>query len=147
MWRGRLARLGIQDDLPILFLRSVDEATATAYPAIKERAAEIVQALDARHLPVLDSLAQFYGGDTHEQRQARYFDTIRNLTPGVSELIIHCGVDDAELRDITNSASRRDGDRRIFTSEATRQLLQEQNVTLLTWKKFRDQLPQKGVAK
>ena len=134
------ARLGIEYDLPILFLRSVDERTAGAYPALKESAAGIVKALDAKRLPVLDNLAQFYGGDTHEQRQARYYETIRNLKPGVSELIIHCGIENAELRAITNSASRRDGDRRIFTSEETRRLLKEQNVSLLTWKQFRDQL-------
>ncbi len=134
------ARLAIEYDLPILFLRGVDEATAAAYPALKDSAAGIVKAFDAKGLPVLDNLAQFYGGDTHAQRQARYYDTIRNLNPGVSELIIHCGFDNQELRAITNSASRRDGDRRIFTSEMTRQLLKDQNVSLLTWKQFRDQL-------
>jgi hypothetical protein len=133
------ARLGIEYDLPILFLRDVDEATAGAYPALKESAAGVLQALDAKGLPVLDSLAQFYGGNTHEQRQARYYDTIRNLKPGVSELIIHCGFDNEELRAITNSAARRDGDRRIFTSEETRKLLQKQNVRLLTWRQFRHQ--------
>lgn len=133
------ARLGIEYDLPILFLRDVDEATAEAYPALKESATGVVRALDAKGLPVLDSLAQFYGGNTHEQRQARYYETIRNLKPGVNELIIHCGFDNEELRAITNSAARRDGDRRIFTSEQTRQLLKQQNVRLLTWKQFRDQ--------
>ncbi len=134
------ARLGIEYDLPILFLRNVDKATAGAYPALRESAAGIVKALDAKGLPVLDNLAQFYGGDTHEQRQAKYYETIRNLKPGVSELIIHCGIENEELRAITNSTSRRDGDRRIFTSETTRQLLQDQNVTLLTWKQFREQV-------
>ena len=133
------ARLGLDYDLPILFLRDVDEATAEAYPALKESASAVVKALDAKGLPVLDSLAQFYGGNTHEQRQARYYDSIRNLKPGVSELIIHCGFDNEELRAITNSAARRDGDRRIFTSEQTRQLLKQQNVRLLTWKQFREQ--------
>ncbi|MEO2029682.1 MAG: ChbG/HpnK family deacetylase, partial [Fuerstiella sp.] len=141
------ARLGIEYDLPILFLRNVDETTAKAYPALKEAAAGIVKALDAKGLPVLDSLAQFYGGDTHAQRQARYYETIRNLKPGVCELIIHCGIENEELRAITNSASRRDGDRRIFTSEQTRQLLKEQNVTLLTWKQFRQQVSKDVAAK
>lgn len=130
------ARVGIEYNLPILFLRKPDAATAAEYPAIEEAAAAIVKVLDRKGLPVLDGIAQFYGGDTHEQRKKNYFDTIRNLKPGVSELIIHCGIDNAELKAITNSAARRDGDRRIFTADETRQLLKDQNITLLTWKEF-----------
>ncbi|MEZ6127797.1 MAG: polysaccharide deacetylase family protein [Planctomycetaceae bacterium] len=134
------ARLGIEYDLPILFIREIDEAAAKEYPALKEAAAGIVKALDAKGLPVVDSLAQFYGGETHEQRTASYYRMIRDLKPGVSELIIHCGIENEELKAITNSAARRDGDRRIFTSETTRQLLRDENVTLLTWKQFRQQV-------
>jgi len=134
------ARLGLDYDLPILFIREIDEAAAKEYPALKEAATGIVKALDAKGLPVLDSLAQFYGGDTHEQRTASYYKTIRNLKPGVSELIIHCGIENEELKAITNSAARRDGDRRVFTSETTRQLIKDENVTLLSWKQFREQV-------
>jgi predicted glycoside hydrolase/deacetylase ChbG (UPF0249 family) len=133
------ARLGVEYDLPILFLRRINAQTAKAYPALAETAPGIVRALDRNHLPVLDSVAQFYGGDTHEQRKTSYFETIRNLKPGVNELIIHCGIDNAELRAITNSASRRDGDRRIFTSQETMDLLKAQNIQRLTWKQFREQ--------
>jgi predicted glycoside hydrolase/deacetylase ChbG (UPF0249 family) len=133
------ARLGVEYDLPILFLRRINAATAKSYPALAETAPGIVRVLDQNHLPVLDSIAQFYGGDTHEQRKTSYFETIRNLKPGVNELIIHCGIDNAELRAITNSASRRDGDRRIFTSQETMELLKAQNIQRLTWKQFRKQ--------
>jgi len=134
------ARLAIDYELPILFLRSLDDATAGKFPAIKEAAAGVVKALDEKNLPVLDGLAQFYGGDTQEQRKQNYYDTIRKLKPGVSELIIHCGIENEELKAITNSAARRDGDRRIFASEETRQLLKDENITLLTWKQFHQQV-------
>ncbi len=130
------ARLAIAYELPILFLRNLDDTTAARFPAIKEAAAGVVKVLDDKRLPVLDALAQFYGGDTHEQRKQNYYNTIRNLKPGVTELIIHCGIENEELKAITNSAARRDGDRRIFSSEETRQLLKDEDITLLTWKQF-----------
>ncbi|MCA9050173.1 MAG: polysaccharide deacetylase family protein [Planctomycetaceae bacterium] len=133
-------RLGIDYDLPVLFLRTLDEQTAKAYPAIKESAGTLLPVLDEHRLPVLDRLVQFYGGDTHEQRREAYFDAIRNLEPGVSQLIIHCGILNEELKAITNSAERRDGDRRIFTAGETRELLQQENITLLTWKQFRSRV-------
>ncbi|MEZ6040880.1 MAG: polysaccharide deacetylase family protein [Planctomycetaceae bacterium] len=133
-------RLGIEYDLPVLFLRTLDDDTAGKYESLRESSISMVKLLDSKQLPVLDSLAQFYDGETHEQRTNSYYKAIRNLKPGVSELIIHCGFDNEELRAITNSSERRDGDRRIFTSETTRTLLKDQNVTLLNWKQFREKV-------
>lgn len=129
--------LGIEYDLPVLFMRTIDEQTIRAYPALKDVGKKSVAALDKQKLPVLDGLAQFYGGETHEIRRESYVKTLKNLPPGVSQLIIHCGFADDELRAITNSAERRDGDRRIFTDPAIEQLLQDEGIELITWKKFR----------
>jgi chitin disaccharide deacetylase len=130
--------LGIEYDLPVLFLRNIDKQTVRAYPALKEVGPPLLAALDRQQLPVLDGLAQFYGGETHEIRRDSYVDTIRNLPPGVSQLIIHCGYADAELKAITNSAERRDGDRRIFTDPEIEELIRDEGIELITWKQFRE---------
>ena len=129
-------RLALDYNLPILFVRDTDGRIAQAYPAAAERAAEITKALDDKRLPILDSVLQFYGGTSHEQRRQTYFEALSNLRPGVTEMIIHCGYADEELRGITESAERRDGDRRIFCSEEMRTLLDEQGVKLISWKQL-----------
>ncbi len=70
-----------------------------------------------------------------------YANVIRNLEPGVTELIVHIAYDDEEMRSITvdhpnwGSAWRqRDFD--FLTSDAFRDLLQANGVKLVTWREI-----------
>lgn len=130
--------LGLEYDLPVMFVRHFTEQAARQYPALKEKSDEVVRVLDRHAFPVLDRLAQFYGGQTHAERRDNYLKTIRELPPGVTQLIIHCGYDNEELRHITSSAERRDGDRRIFTDPEVITEIQRQGITVINWKQLRE---------
>ncbi len=130
-------KLGLKYDLPMLFLRKIEGPVVEAYPALRKRGKELLAALDARRFPVLDNLVQFYSGETHEQRRESYLKTLRALPTGVSQLIIHCGVLDDELRAVTNSATNRDGDRRIFTDPAIAAEIERLGIEVISWKQFR----------
>jgi|688.fasta_scaffold00250_38 predicted glycoside hydrolase/deacetylase ChbG (UPF0249 family) len=131
-------KLGIEYDLPVLFLRSLDEPTRKGYPALAARLESAIQMLDQKKLPVLDSLVQIYGGDDLEMRKAAYEEAIAKIPPGIHQLIIHCGYDDEELRAVTNSAARRNQDRQLFSSEEFKKLLQDHQIESITWRQFFD---------
>ncbi len=138
--------LGIEYGLPVLFIRDVPNSTAKAYPGLAARAQQMVRALDTHHFPVLDHIGQFYGGDDQQSRKIVYLKELRSLKPGVSELIIHCGVDNAELRAITNSAPNRNGDRVIFTDPEVKAEIEKLGIEVITWKQFHEMTAQDKVA-
>jgi predicted glycoside hydrolase/deacetylase ChbG (UPF0249 family) len=68
-----------------------------------------------------------------------YIDLIKNLKPGVTELIVHLAHDDEEMRAVTQDhpdwgAAWRQRDFDFVTGSGFRQLLKENNVKLITWR-------------
>jgi predicted glycoside hydrolase/deacetylase ChbG (UPF0249 family) len=132
--------LATEYNLPILFFKGMPPGLEKEYPALAAQFRKSVAKLSDRNLPLLDNLLQFYGGNIPEQRKQKYFDEIAKTTPGVTQLIIHCGYDNDELRAITDSSLRRDQDRAIFTDPNMRLFLKNEKIRLLTWKQFREQM-------
>ncbi len=128
--------LALEYHLPILFMRQMDDSMKREYPALASRLEIGVAKLGAKKLPMLDTLLQFYGGDQPSKRLAEYERALNNLPAGVTQLIIHCGIDNEELRGISDSSPRRDQDRRIFTDPATKRLIQANGIKLLSWKEL-----------
>lgn len=137
-------KLGVEYDLPVLFLRNIGERLKKEYPALDTDVAPLVKALEKKNLPMLDQLLQFYSGGTHDQRRTRYLQAIQDLEPGVSEIIIHCGVDNPELRAITASAANRDSDRRVFTDPEVAATVNRLGVKLVSWRQLREMAAQRG---
>jgi len=70
-----------------------------------------------------------------------YSDALRKLEPGVTEVVIHLAYDDKEMQGATFDhpnwgAAWRQRDLEYFTSEAFRQVLQEQKIKLITWREI-----------
>jgi predicted glycoside hydrolase/deacetylase ChbG (UPF0249 family) len=68
-----------------------------------------------------------------------YADAIKNLQPGITEMIVHLAYDDEEMRGVAFNhpdwgSEWRQRDFQFVTSEAFRKLLQENNVKLVTWR-------------
>jgi predicted glycoside hydrolase/deacetylase ChbG (UPF0249 family) len=70
-----------------------------------------------------------------------YTDQIRNLEPGVTEVILHLAYDDAEMRALSADhpnwgSAWRQRDYDFFTSERFRTLLRERGIRLITWREI-----------
>ncbi len=88
---------------------------------------------------VLDKLVMF---DTHvppEKWKESYLEALAQVKPGLNELIVHLGYDDAELQAITVDhpdfgAAWRQRDFEVVTSPEFKKALEENHIILIGWK-------------
>ena len=130
-------RLGLEYRLPVMIMRNIDPELAPGYPDLARKNQLYIESLRAEGLPAIDWLYQFYEGSDHRVRKKRYLDTFRSLRPGVSQMIIHCGTDDAELQAITGSHFLRGDDARIFSDPAVKTEIEGLGIELLSWTQLR----------
>ena len=130
--------LGLEYGLPILFLKQMNSVTKKDYPAMADRHQDAVSRLTNRKLPLLDNLLQFYGGNIPDRREQHYFDELKKIGPGVTQLIVHCGYDNDELRAISDSSKRRDQDRQIFIDPNMKKFIDDEGIKVISWKQFRE---------
>ena len=124
-----LVRLGHEYRIPILVGRN----WFSQFPYLQE-------ALGPGDL-VIDHVIQI-GEDTPIERWAQFYtDAIVASGPGITEILIHPGYDDEDLR--AKMADRREWgaawrqrDTDFFTSERFRTLLREHNIKLVTWREL-----------
>ena len=131
-------RLGIEYDLPVLFIRDAARLLAKEYPALADKAEDIVRRLDQHQLLVLDHVVQYYDGNVHEERKKIYLEALGDLESGVSEFLVHCGYDDEELRGITNSSGLRDSDRQVFTDPRIAAQIDRLGIEVTNWRRLRE---------
>ncbi len=132
------AKLGIEFNVPVFFIRTVDVGIAATNPQIRARGLELVKILDQHRLPVLDTMTQYYTGENYATKKKMYLQAIEETKPGVRYLIIHCGYNNEELQAITSSSQLRDNDRRAFTDPEMIAAVKKSGVEIVTWKQVRE---------
>ena len=75
-----------------------------------------------------------------------YLNTIANLKPGLTEVIVHLGHDDAELQAVTVAhepfgSAWRQRDYDVVTSAEFKRALQDNHIILVTWRELQKLLP------
>ncbi len=88
---------------------------------------------------VLDAVIVAGPDVPRDQWKKFYLDAVTELKPGLSEIIVHLGHDDAELRAVTVNhepygSAWRARDYEVVISPEFKQALRDNNVTLVTWK-------------
>jgi predicted glycoside hydrolase/deacetylase ChbG (UPF0249 family) len=138
------SHMGVLFSRPDLFETSVKVAHDHHLPFLAVRVADerakLLSLLSEKD-PVVDSIVMANPAVHSGRWKEFYGNAIKNLKPGLSEMIVHLGHDDAELQavaidhpDFGSAWRQRDYD--FVTSPEFKKILEENHVVLVKWRDF-----------
>lgn len=94
---------------------------------------------------VVDALYQAFSQDYDMGMEQYYTHLLNNLEPGLNCLLVHTAYNDSESRAMTLGqtywgAQWRQEDFDFFNSQACKELLDKNNIKLVTWREIRDKI-------
>jgi hypothetical protein len=99
---------------------------------------EFIQEVRASGAPLLTTLYSSYEHKSIEETRKEYCDIIRNLPVGVSQLIVHVGKEDEELKAVTGNWKIRSNDLAIMLDPELRRVIDESGVKLIGWRPLQE---------
>jgi hypothetical protein len=120
--------VGEKNKLPVFVPKGVDAHFGKRFPKPK-------------NVVVIKDLYMARKGLKRSEWDAFYLNTLSGLKPGLSQLIVHLGYDDNEMREICvdhpdYGAMWRHQDYNAVTSVGFIQALRQNNIKLVTWKEI-----------
>jgi predicted glycoside hydrolase/deacetylase ChbG (UPF0249 family) len=136
------SHMGVLFERPDLFAVYVKVAREYKLPFLAalspDVSKELLSLLSEKDL-VLDSVVMADPAVAPANWKTFYVNAIKNLKPGVTEMIVHLGHDDAELQAVTvdhpdYGAAWRQRDYDVVTSPEFKKALEENHIILIQWK-------------
>lgn len=129
-------KLGKEYGLPVMVMRPSPEMLAYGKATGSPITEDVLKKVEADGFAMLDHLVTGVPGKDFAERKKSYHNLLRNLKPGVTMLIVHLGLDDAELKAITGSWPQRHGDLLSLLDAETKALIKELGIKLLTFREL-----------
>ena len=132
----RYVKVGIEKQIPIL-IASPKGVGGEARGRAKLLGGMVERVWEAG-LPVIDSVhTASYGWKTTE-KIPHYSKAIRNLKPGITEMIVHCTKPDTVIDVITGGRELLYGDYYALISPEVKKVIEEEGIILTTWRELKE---------
>ena len=139
----RFIKVGLEMNLPMIMSSSYwPRETKESERTARRRSA--IPKIWNGGLPVLDYIhTDSYSWKTRDEKDL-YIRDIRNLPPGITEMIIHCTKPNEVIDVITNGRELLYGDYFAMTDPDVQKVIEEEHIILTTWKELHERRKKYG---
>jgi len=140
----RFARVGMEKGIPILALGGHATYALKENPEASTKLRPWIPKIWNAGLPVIDDLHTDSYDWKPEEKAEKLLALLKELKPGVTEILFHASIPTDDFPLITSSSQSRLADTRALTDPAVRQLIQERGIILTTWKELKERRKKAG---
>jgi predicted glycoside hydrolase/deacetylase ChbG (UPF0249 family) len=97
---------------------------------------KVLGLIDSYSLPRLDNFTSVPEGSSYGEKKERFFSLVRDLSPGLTEIIFHPSVETENLKGITGSWQQRVWEGLMFSDPDVKKFLEDQGIVITTWKEI-----------
>lgn len=135
----KYVKVGIEKKIPILITGGKGHLAQKYETQVNEMLSKLnlhEKVWDAG-LPVIDDVTgQSYGWKTYDEKKAKFIEILRELRPGVTEIIVHCTIQDDNFDKISGSGESRQADLDVLLDDDIKRIVMEQGIILTTWREL-----------
>ncbi len=134
----RFAKVGIEKGIPILAIGGHATYALKENPEAAGKLRPWIPKIWNAGLPVIDDLHTASYGWKPEEKTKKFIALLKELKPGVTEILFHASIPTEDFPLITNSSESRRADAKALTDPAVKKLIQERGIILTTWKELKE---------
>jgi len=95
---------------------------------------EVIETMADYSLPKLDFFTSVPKGKTYEEVRTNFFELVKNLPNGLTEIIFHPAVESANLKTITNSWQQRVWEGELFSDPVVKKFFKDEKILFTDYK-------------
>ena len=134
----RYVKVGIEKKIPILMFGGHMQHIIGEVGPFEPMVHSIAQKLWDAGLPVIDDLVtQPTKAKDYQQRKTELIELLRDMKPGITEIIVHCTVQTEVFSYISGSGQTREAELRLMTDPDIKAFIQSEGIILTTWRELK----------
>ena len=104
---------------------------------------DVIKNVGEYRLPKLDNFTSVPEGSTYEVKRANFFNLVKALNPGLTEIIFHPATLTENLKTITGSWQQRVWESQLFADPLVNQFFKDEGIVITNWKEIMDRFESK----
>jgi len=139
LYLERYVKVGIEKQIPILMMGGHMQHIGAEVGALKPMVYLIANRLWQAGLPVIDDLVTSpTSADSYEGRKEQLVKLLREMKPGITEIIVHCTVQTEVFSHISGSGPTREAELRLMTDPDVKKFIEDEGIILTTWRELHE---------
>ena len=134
----RYVKVGIEKKIPILIFGGHMQYIGDEVGQLKPLVHSIAEKVWDAGLPVLDDLVTSpTKAKDYQQKKAELIKLLRDMKPGITEIIVHCTIPTESFSYISGSGPAREAELRLVTDPDIKRFIESEAISLTTWRELK----------